>query len=49
MYTTLQKHFHAHCNVISDEYSKDKVQNQRGGQYGLHKYNKLNVQIPHFW
>ena len=26
-----QKHFHAHCDVISDEYITDKVQNQEEG------------------
>ena len=26
-----QKHFHAHCDVISDEYITDKVQNQGEG------------------
>ena len=35
-----QKHFHAHCDVISDEYITDKVQNQGGGlQF------QFNVQI----
>ena len=29
MYPT-SKHFHAHCDVISDEYITDKVQNQGG-------------------
>ena len=30
-----QKHFHAHCDVISDEYITDKLQNQGGGQYSF--------------
>ena len=30
-----QKHAHAHCNVISDEYITDKVQNQGGEQYSF--------------
>ena len=30
-----QKYFHAHCDVISDEYITDKVQNQGGGQYSF--------------
>ena len=30
-----QKHFHARCDVISDEYITDKVQNQGGGQYSF--------------
>ena len=30
-----QKHFHAHCDVISDEYITDIVQNQGGGQYSF--------------
>ena len=30
-----QKHFRAHCNVISEEYITDKVQNQGGGQYSF--------------
>ena len=30
-----QKHFHAHCDVISDGYITDKVQNQGGGQYSF--------------
>ena len=33
--TVHQKYFHAHCDVISDEYITDKVQNQGGGQYSL--------------
>ena len=41
-----QKHFHAHCDVISDEYITDKVQNQGGGQYSfssMFKYNEVVV------
>ena len=30
-----QKNFHAHCDVISDGYITDKVQNQVGGQYSF--------------
>ena len=30
-----QKHSHTHCDVISDEYITDKVQNQGDGQYSL--------------
>ena len=43
--------FHAHCDVISEEYVTDKVQNQGEGQYSfsLQKYDKFNVQIRNFW
>ena len=30
-----EKHFHAHCDVISDEYITGEVQNQGGGQYSF--------------
>ena len=30
-----QKHFHAHCDVISDVYITDKVHTQGGGQYSF--------------
>ena len=38
-----QKHFHAHCDVISDEYITDKVQNQGGGQYSFSSNSPLLV------
>ena len=28
----IKQHFHAHCDVMSDEYITDRVQNQGGGQ-----------------
>ena len=45
-----QKHFHtrAHCDVISDEFITDKVQNQGGGQYSfssMFKFTFRNVLI----
>ena len=38
-----QKYFHAHCDVNSDEYITDKVQNQRGGQYSLSSMIKFTT------
>ena len=38
-----QKHFHAHCDVISDEYITDKVQNQGGGQYSFSSMLKFTT------
>ena len=38
-----QKHFHAHCDVISDEYITDKVQNQGGGKYGFSSMFKFTT------
>ena len=38
-----QKHFHAHCDVISDEYITDKVQNQGGGQCSFSSNSPLLV------
>ena len=38
-----QKHFHAHCDVISDEYITDKVQNQGGGQYSFSSMFKFTT------
>ena len=38
-----QKHFHAHCDVISDEYIADKVQNQGGWQYSFSSNSPLLV------
>ena len=38
-----QKHFHAHCHVISDEYITDKVQNQGGGQYSFSSMFKFTT------
>ena len=40
----IKNHFHAHCDVISDEYITDKVQKGEG-----QKYSELIVQIRHFW
>ena len=31
--SNIKKRFHAHCDVISDEYITDKVHNQGEGQY----------------
>ena len=38
-----QKHFHAHCDVISDEYITDRVQNQGGGQYSFSSMFKFTT------
>ena len=38
-----QKHFHAHCDVISDEYIPYKVHNQGGGQYSFSSISPLLV------
>ena len=38
-----QKHFHAHCDVISDEYITDKVQNQGEGQYSFSSMFKFTT------
>ena len=39
-----QKHSHAHCDVITDEYITDKVQNQAGGgQYSFSSNSPLLV------
>ena len=38
-----QKHFHAHCDVISDEYITDKVQNHGGEQYSFSSMIKFTT------
>ena len=38
-----QKYFHAHSDVISDEYITDKVQNQGGGQYSFSSMFKFTT------
>ena len=38
-----QKHFHAHCDVISDVYITDTVQNQGGGQYSFSSMFKFTT------
>ena len=40
-----QTHFHAHCDVISDEYITDKVQNQGGGQYSFSSLFKFTTLV----
>ena len=40
-----QKHFHAHCDVISDEYITDEVQNQGGGQYSFSSMFKFTTLV----
>ena len=36
-------HFHAHCDVISDEYITYKVRNQGGGQYSFSSMFKFTT------
>ena len=38
-----QKHFHAHRDVISDEYITDKLQNQGGGHYSFSSMFKFTT------
>ena len=38
-----QKHFHAHCDVISDKYITDKLQDQGGRQYSLSSMFKFTT------
>ena len=40
-----QTHFHAHCDVISDEYITDKVHNQGGGQYSFSSLFKFTTLV----
>ena len=38
-----QKHFHAHCDVMSDENITYKVHNQGGGQYSFSSMFKFTT------
>ena len=43
MQDTCILHFHAHCDVISDEYITDKVQKQGGGHYSFSSMFKFTT------